>query len=187
MSEPSAIPQEDQVRPEETTDAPYVIDDDFVRWITGLLDDGQVEAVERELASLHSADLADLLERLHPDDRTTVVGIIRPMLRLDAEVLTHLNEDVRDEVFALLTPQEIAAALTELDSDDALTLIEDLEDDERDAVLAALPIRRRLLVEEGLTFPEYSAGRLMQREYIAVPMFWTVGKTIDYLRAAEDL
>lgn len=188
MTNPSSPPpSEEQTRPEETTETAYVVDDDYVRRISELLEAGRTGEVERIIALLHSADLADLLERLHPEDRTTVVGIIRPLLRLDGEVLTYLNEDVRAEIFKQLTPQEIAAALAGLDSDDALTLIEDLEEDEREEILAALPVRRRLLVEEGLTFPEYSAGRLMQREYIAVPMFWTVGKTIDYLRAADDL
>ncbi|MEO3433662.1 magnesium transporter [Inquilinus sp. CAU 1745] len=174
-------------RLEETTDATPVIDDAFIERITQSLDEGAIDEVERELAVLHSADLADLLEHLHPEDRATIVGIIKPTLKLDAEVLTHLDEEIRSQVFELLTPGEIAAALAELDSDDALTLIEGLEEEEREEILAALPVRRRLLVEEGLTFPEYSAGRLMQREYIAVPMFWTVGRTIDYLRAAEDL
>lgn len=139
------------------------------------------------VAGLHSADLADLLELLPADDRATVVGVIRPQLRIDADVLAYLDEEIRDQVVAMLSPDEVAAALAELDSDDALALIEGLDDDERATVMARLPAAMRRVVEEGLTYPEYSAGRLMQREFVAVPMFWTVGKTIDYLRAAPDL
>lgn len=157
--------------------------------------DAVKEALEQEnllrvadlVEGLHSADLADLLERLPADDRAAVVRVIRPHLRIDADVLAYLDEGVRDQVVAMLSPDELAAALAELDSDDALALIEGLEDEERAAVLTRLPAAMRRVVEEGLTYPEYSAGRLMQREFVAVPMFWTVGKTIDYLRAAPDL
>ncbi len=148
--------------------------------------DAAAEA-QRLVAPLHAADLADLLEHLHPDHRTQLVDLIRPRIIDDPEMLSHLDEEVRGQVLPLLAPQEIAQALAELDSDDALGLAEDLADDIREAVLEALPARERLLVEEGLTFPEYSAGRLMQREVVAVPMFWTVGKTIDWLRTVETL
>jgi len=161
--------------------------DKLVRKIEAALDDHNLRKVENRLAKLHSADLADLLERLHRDDRDTVVDIIRPQLQSDPDVLTHLQEDVRDQVLERLEPEEIAGALVELDSDDALDLVEDLDEEEREQILASMPAAARLLVEQGLTFPENSAGRLMQREFVAVPMFWTVGKTIDYLRAADDL
>jgi len=178
---------EEETREAETTEPGFGVSVDLVREIEGYLDSARLDKVERAVTELHSADLADLLERLHPDDRNTVVGIIRPSLRIDAEVLTHLHEEVRDEVMSLLDAGEIAAALGELDSDDAFELIEGLDEDLRDEVLSFLPAADRLLVEEGLTYPEYSAGRLMQREFVAVPMFWTVGKTIDYLRANKDL
>ena len=102
-------------------------------------------------------------------------------------MLTHLDEDVREQVLERLEPAEIAGAMVELDSDDAVDLIEDLDEEDREEILASMPTAARMLVEEGLTFPENSAGRLMQREFVAVPMFWTVGKSIDYLRVADDL
>jgi magnesium transporter len=111
----------------------------------------------------------------------------RPHLIGDPEVLTYLDEALREQILDILEPGEIARAMAELDSDDALGLVEDLDEEKREAVLDALPARERLLVEEGLTFPEYSAGRLMQREVVAVPMFWTVGKAIDWLREARNL
>lgn len=159
----------------------------MVRKIEAALDDNNLRRVEKRLARLHSADLADLLERLSKDDRDTVIDLIRPQLQVDAEVLTHLDEDVREQVLERLEPEEIAGAMVELDSDDAVDLIEDLDQEDREQILASMPTAARLLVEEGLTFPENSAGRLMQREFVAVPMFWTVGKSIDYLRVADDL
>lgn len=185
-----------ETRAEEIDNAPpapmeMVEDDqarrDLVDRIEGLLDNAQLEEAERVILELHSADLADLLEQLGPDDRRLVIGLIRPQLSEDPEFLTHLGEAVRVDVLDLLSPEEVARALTELDSDDALYVVEDLDEEKREAVLARLPTSERKLVEEGLTFPEYSAGRLMQREMVAVPMFWTVGKTIDFLRESEDL
>ncbi len=165
----------------------YGLSHEMLQAVEDALDAYNLQGVEKLVVPLHSADMADLLEQLHPDDRRTVVGIIRPHLIEDAEVLTYLDEDVRDQVMELLAPEEIATALAELDSDDALGVIEDMEDEDREKVLEALPTAARVFVEEGLNFPEYSAGRLMQREVVAVPMFWTVGKTIDWLRETEDL
>ncbi|NBC33718.1 MAG: magnesium transporter [Alphaproteobacteria bacterium] len=155
--------------------------------IETLLTENAEEDVVALLATLHSADLANLLARLEPEDRQRTIGLLEPHLQSDPEVLTYLNEEVREEVLALFHPTQLARALTELDSDDAFDLIEDLEEDTRTRVLAALPTLERRWAEEALALPEYSAGRLMQREFLAVPMFWTVGKTIDYLRVAENL
>ena len=191
MSDPVLAPDAPEKGPEEAVPAdatpPIGLTDKLVRKIEKALDEHNLRKVERKLAPLHSADLADLLERLHKDDRDTVVDLIRPQLQIDADVLTHLQDEVREQVLERLEPEEIAGALVELDSDDALDLVEDLDDQEREEILASMPTAARMLVEEGLTFPENSAGRLMQREFVAVPMFWTVGKTIDYLRAADDL
>ena len=145
------------------------------------------ESVLAAIESLHSADIADLLEQLSEEDRQSLIAILRPQLSLEPEFLSYLADDVREDVLEGLHPYEVAGAIAELESDDALELIEDLDPDERHKVLESLPASERRILEEGLTFPEDSAGRLMQREVVAVPMFWTVGKTIDYLRTAEDL
>ncbi|MCB9947676.1 MAG: magnesium transporter [Rhodospirillaceae bacterium] len=181
MSETAAAVGDD--RPEEG----YGLSHEMLQAVEEALDAYNLQDVEKLVVPLHSAVMADLLEQLHPEDRRTVVGIIRPHLIADAEVLTYLDEEVRGQVIELLAPEEIASALAELDSDDALGVIEGLEEEEREKVLEALPTAARMFVEEGLTFPEYSAGRLMQREIVAVPMFWTVGKTIDWLRETEGL
>jgi len=94
---------------------------------------------------------------------------------------------VREEVIDALGPQEVAQAFSELDSDDALDVLEDLDEEAKQRILASVPIEERVILEQGLTYPEESAGRLMQRKLVAVPSFWTVGETIDFLRAAADL
>jgi magnesium transporter len=184
---PDAAPR-DRPEPEQaSTENPYGLQDELQQRIEEALDAAQLGEAEKIVAQLHSADLADLLERLHPEDRLTIIGLIRPQLRDNPEVLTYLDEEIRGEVLESMEPEELALALAELDSDDALGIIEELEESQRRTVLDGLPALDRRWAEEGLSFPEYSAGRLMQREFIAVPMFWTVGKTIDYLREAENL
>ncbi len=160
----------------------------FVRDIEEAIDEARFEAVAATLEPLHPSDLAAVLEALRPEDRRTVIGLIRGHLRDDGEVLVWLNDDVRGEVLEILGSVDTAAAVAELDSDDALVVIGSLDEAQREQVLANLPQAVRLVLEEGLDFPESSAGRLMQRELVAVPDYWTVGKTIDWLReAAEDL
>ncbi|MBM3571938.1 MAG: magnesium transporter, partial [Alphaproteobacteria bacterium] len=134
---------------------------------------------------LHSADVADLLERLDDEQRRRVVEAIRR--RFDPEILSHLDDSVRELVVEILGAQDVAAAVSELDTDDAVDLVEDLDDDIRQRVLAALPAAERVLVEQGLTFPEESAGRLMRREVVAIPQGWTVGQTIDFMRTSQAL
>jgi magnesium transporter len=135
--------------------------------------------------SEHAADIAHLLEQLNGDERRLFIEITRHVL--DPEMLTHLDETVREEVLEYLTPHEVAQAVVELDSDDAVDILEDLDEEQKRQILERIPPEERALIEEGLTFPEESAGRLMQRELVAVPSYWTVGETIDFLRAAGEL
>ncbi|NBX07594.1 MAG: magnesium transporter, partial [Proteobacteria bacterium] len=133
---------------------------------------------------LHPADKADLLERISIDEIQILVS--QYGAEFDPEILPYLDEDVREDVVEMLGPEVFAASLPELDSDDVVTLAEELEPDELDDALAALPARDRVLVEQSLSYPEDSAGRLMQREMVVVPPFWTVGQTIDFLRSTEE-
>jgi magnesium transporter len=107
--------------------------------------------------------------------------------RLAGEVFAEMNDWVREELIDALEPHEVAEIAGELETDDAVAIIEDMEEDEQRAVLRALAPDDRAAIEEALSFPEESAGRLMQRDLVAVPEHWTVGQVIDYLRAAEDL
>ena len=133
---------------------------------------------------LHHADIADLLERLNTEDRGQVIDLLRD--DFDPEILTELDETVRDQVIDRIGVAEVVAAVQELDSDDALEVVEELDKDEQQQVLDAIPIGDRRRIEEGLSYPEDSAGRLMQREVVTVPTFWNVGQTIDYIRESAD-
>ena len=135
------------------------------------------------LAPLHPADQADLLERLPPFRAAELVRILGDSL--DAETLIYLDENTRDEIVDVMGMEALARQLPDLETDDAVNIIEELEQDEIDDVLAALPAEDRVLVEEGLAYPEDSAGRMMQREIVTVPSFWTVGRTIDFLRTSR--
>ena len=132
---------------------------------------------------LHPADKADFLERISVEDLRILVGQLG--LDFDAEILPYLHEEVREIVRNFLDPDVFAASLPELDSDDVVTIAEELRPEQLDRALAALPAQDRVLVEQSLAYPEDSAGRMMQREMVVVPPFWTVGQTIDFLRSSE--
>ncbi|MGC6452667.1 MAG: magnesium transporter [Candidatus Puniceispirillaceae bacterium] len=135
------------------------------------------------VAPLHPADQADLLERLPQPQAAELIRILGDSL--DAETLIYLDENTRDEIVDVMGMEALARQLPDLDTDDAVNIIEELEQDEIDDVLAALPAEDRVLVEEGLAYPEDSAGRMMQREIVTVPSFWTVGRTIDFMRSSQ--
>jgi len=132
------------------------------------------------VAYLHPADVADLLEHLDEDGRDTLIEIFQGAL--DPEVFSELDENVRDDLVEKLGFDYVASAVTELNTDDAVQVMEELEEHEQKQVLEAIPAGDRTLIEEGLAYPEDSAGRLMQREVMTVPEFWNAGETIDFLR-----
>ncbi|KIN61726.1 Magnesium transporter [Sulfitobacter noctilucae] len=136
---------------------------------------------------LHAADIADLLEQINSFERSKLIRLYD--MEFDGEILSELDESIREEVIAILTPQVLSQAVRELDSDDVVDLIEDLEDAQQNVILDVLEEVDRAAVEQALTFPEYSAGRLMQREVVMAPEHWSVGQAIDHLRNTpeEDL
>ena len=137
------------------------------------------------LEPLHAADIADFLEQVDGGERREIL-LLTPEV-VDGDVLSDLDEGLREEVIAFLPPGQLAEAVRELDSDDVVDLIEDLDAPQQEAVLDALEDADRAAVEKAMTYPEYSAGRLMQREVVMAPEHWTVGEAIDHLRAKEDL
>ncbi|MBH62969.1 MAG: magnesium transporter [Alphaproteobacteria bacterium] len=158
---------------------------EHVQAVTQAIEDENLDQVRTLVEPLHSADVADLVEQLEPDERRVLVDVIRGFVA--SEVLPHLGDALLDDVLEHLGVQDVAAAVAELDVDDAIDIIEDLDEDEQREVLNALPAFERLQIEEGLAFPEDSAGRLMQRDFMAIPAYWTVGQTIDYMRRTDDL
>ncbi|HEY5723671.1 MAG TPA: magnesium transporter [Allosphingosinicella sp.] len=158
---------------------------EFVREVIERAEAGDSEGARALVEPLHPADIADLFELLDSDDRRTLAAALADML--DGDVLAEMNEHVREELIDALDPHQVAEIAGELETDDAVAIIEDMEEDDQRAVLRALDPDDRAAIEEALTYPEESAGRLMQRDLIAVPEHWTVGQVIDYLRAGEDL
>ena len=141
-------------------------------------------AVWALIADLHYTDIADLVERLHDENRSRLLTIMGP--EFDGDVLIELDETVRDQVIDEVGLETVAQAVTQLESDDAVEIIEELEEHEQQQVLNAISDEDRALIEESLRFPKDSAGRLMQRELVTAPTFWDVGNTIDFLRRNAD-
>jgi magnesium transporter len=175
---------------EAASAAPALSDDDqfapsFVSEIIERLEEGDTAHVQDLIEPLHPANIADLFEQLDSEHRRLLAAALGS--RLDGDVLAEMNDWVRDDLIDALAPQEVADLATQLDTDDAVAIIEDLEADEQRAVLRAMPADDRAAIEAALSYPEESAGRLMQRELIAVPEHWTVGQIIEYLRENPEL
>ncbi|PWG02569.1 magnesium transporter [Sphingosinicella humi] len=158
---------------------------DFVRRVLERVQAGDADGARELVDPLHPADIADLFEIVDRDERQALAAAIADLL--DAEVFSEMNDWVREELIDALEPHEIADIAGQLETDDAVAIIEDMEEDDQRAVLRALDPDDRAAIEEALTFPEESAGRLMQRDLIAVPEHWNVGQVIDYLRSGEGL
>jgi magnesium transporter len=158
---------------------------DFVDAVATAIAASDQPALRRLLDGLHPADLADLMETLEPDQRVLLITSLGR--DFDVEALAELDENVRDELLKALPGDTIASAVRELDTDDALYLIEHLDHREQQAILAKVPPEDRTALRRGLDYPEDTAGRLMQTEFVAVAPYWTVGQTIDYLRTEPDL
>ncbi len=129
----------------------------------------------------HPADVAHLIEQLDGKDRRALLSLWKG--GMDGEILSELDENLREEVIEGLAPDELAEAVRELDSDDVVDLVEYLDEDQQEAVLDALEPSDRVVVEQSLSYPEESAGRHMQVELVRAPAHWTVGEAIDYLRS----
>ena len=153
--------------------------------VIAALADGHTRRVRALVSPLHPADQADLIERLNTPQRKRLLVMMAPVL--DPDTLTYLDDDLLEDALEAIGAKKAAEALVEMDSDDAIDIIEELDDEERDSLLASLPAAERLIVEEGLSYPEDSAGRMMQREVVVAPAHWTVGQTIDFMRSEDDL
>ena len=174
------------ISPEEQREEDaYTLDKSTVQAALDAVERGDRKAVDALLQPMHPADIADLLEQIGEDDRRRLVRLIGR--RFDGDVLSESDEAIRDEIIEEMDPQALAGAVRELESDDVVDIIEDLDEPQKEAVLDALDDAERVAVERAMSYPEYSAGRLMQRELVAVPEHWTVGQAIDHLRRAEHL
>ncbi|WP_019961592.1 magnesium transporter [Woodsholea maritima] len=158
----------------------------LVAEVAGAVADRDGPLIRHLFADLHPADAADLLEQLSYEQQELIAALAPDVLT--GEVLAELAEDTRADFIEVLDPAHIAEAIMELDSDDMTMMVEELEPDVREQVLAGVPDAERERLESSLAFDEETAGRLMQREFVAAPLFWTVGDVIDHMRSkAEDL
>ena len=185
IATPAHEPQEAAVTEDRVHDKEDRLRASFVREVLDAVADGDDETARSLVTDLHPADIADLIELAPNDERPDLIEALAGIV--DADVYAELNEHVREDMIDEMEPQQVADLAAQLDTDDAVAILEDLEADEQQAVLQAMEPDDRAAVEEALTYPEESAGRLMQRDLIAVPEHWKVGQVIDYLRSGDEL
>ena len=187
MTDAADIPPGDEPR----TDPNALRDvDDHLNplWIDRLrahLAAGEDAEIVDMMAPLHASDTGDVLVALEADERVRLVKMLGD--RFDYSALTEVDDAIRTEIIDGLPNEQIARGVSALDSDDAVQILEDIDAPAREEILARMPAFERLSLKRSLDFPEDSAGRRMQTEFIAIPPFWTVGQTIDYLREDKEL
>ncbi len=170
---------------DETIDERFELSRKLVAGILYAVDAQDRQTLSELMDPLHAADIADLLEQINAYDRRRLIQLYDR--EFDGDILSELDESIREEVIAILNPHVLAEAVRELESDDVVDLLEDLEEPQQEAILDVLEDSDRVAVEQSLRFPENSAGRLMQREVVMAPDHWTVGQAIDHMRAHEGM
>ena len=170
---------------EDSLDDENTLTKSFVRKVRDALDAGQTDRVYQLVEPLHPADVADLFELIEADERPALAKAISDLM--GSEVFAELNDHVRELLVESLSHGEVADIAEQLDTDDAVAMLEDLDLDDQQAVLAEMEPEDRAAIESALSYPEETAGRLMSRDYVAVPEHMTVGDVIDFLRDGRDL
>ena len=158
---------------------------EFISTFSNNIENKNVDFINQTLKDLHEADIANLIENLNPDARKKLIEI--ESSNIEPEIFIELNESVQSEVLQLLSIDSLIKIIKRLESDNAIKILENLSKGIKEKVLEKLPPKDKFLLQEGLSYPEDSAARIMQREFTAVPSNWTVGQTIDYLREDKDL
>jgi len=170
---------------DERMDEENTLKKEYVERIVDALDAGDKQRVYDLVEPLHPADVADLLELLQKDERFQLIGAITDLMTSD--VVAELNDYVREELMEALPAGAVAQIAEQLDTDDAVQLIEDLDEEDQQAILAELDPEDRIAIQTALAYPEETAGRLMSREFVAVPEHISIGDLIDFLRDGRDL
>jgi len=157
----------------------------FITVFSEKINIGDLKFINQTLKDLHPSDTANLIENLSYETRIKLIEI--ESFNIAPEIFIELNESIQSEVLHLISIDSISEIIKRLESDDAVSILENLELEKKNLILDKLPPKDRFLLEEGLSYPEDSAARIMQREFTAIPSDWTVGQTIDYLRESKDL
>jgi len=165
-------------------DEAFGINDRFVDEVLEAVENKDAAALGGLLDPVHPADVAHLIEVIDGRSRTELLTLWQG--GLDGEVLSELDENLREEVINSLAPAELVDAVRDLESDDVVDLVEDLGSEQQEAVLDALEASDRVAVEKALAYPEESAGRHMQVELVRAPIHWNVGEAIDFLRSDDN-
>ena len=161
------------------------LDQDRIDAVLQAVEAADSAAVAALLDPLHAADIADLLEQIGGADRRALLALWSH--EIDGEILSEISDAIREEVIDALPRAVLIDAVRDLESDDVVDLLEDLDLPQQGMILDALESADRVAVEQAMAYPEYSAGRLMQRETVVAPSHWTVGEAIDFLRKADHL
>jgi magnesium transporter len=169
---------------ESLLDEVLPVSPELVAEIVYALEVGDKDHIDYLLEPLHNADIADVFEQLNDNHRRQLTSFIGS--ELDHEVLSELDDGTLDDVIAEMDDEDVARAVSQMESDDAIHVLEDMDEDEQRKIIDALPDEDRLVVEEGLSYPEESAGRLLQRKLVSVPGQWSVGKVIDHFRTENS-
>jgi len=157
----------------------------FITIFSEKINISDLQFINQTLKDLHPSDVANLIENLSYETRVKLIKI--ESVNIAPEIFIELNESIQSEVLQLLSIDSISNIIKRLESDDAVSILENLELEKKNLILDKLPPKDRFLLEEGLSYPEDSAARIMEREFTAIPSNWTVGQTIDYLRESKDL
>ncbi|MGO4573671.1 magnesium transporter [Microvirga sp. 2TAF3] len=157
----------------------------FLEAMTDAIEASDSDRLQHLVEDFHESDLGDLLEALAAEYRPRLIELLGSAF--DFTALTEVDDAVREEILEELETSTVAEGVRELDSDDAVTILESLDEEEKAEVLDQLPAIERVALQRSLDYPGDSAGRRMQTEFIAVPPFWTVGQTIDFMRDTADL
>ena len=158
---------------------------EFISIFSDKIKSSDIKFINQTLADLHPSDVANLIENLSSETRAKLLEIEE--FDIEPEIFIEINESIQSEVLQLLSSDSVSKIIKRLESDNAISILENLSSDKKKLVLDKLPPKDRFLLEEGLSYPEDSAARIMQREFTAVPSDWSVGQTIDYLRESKDL
>ena len=158
---------------------------EFIKVVTDKIANNDALFIINSFKEMHPADAADIIEHLSENDRESLIKL--NSFKIDPEVFVELNESVQTEIIKFLSSESIVRILKNLESDDAISILENIEEKNKNSILSALPPKDRFALLEGLSYPEDSAARIMQREFTAIPSNWSVGQTIDYLRENKDL
>ena len=165
--------------------ASYGITEEQISSILQCIKDKNFSSIDEKIKNMHPADIAELIVSLDNDDRIIFIDQLKH--RINPDVFTYLEDSIKEEVLEQMGTVGVAAALTDMDSDDAVNILEELDEEQQSEILKSIPASERAILEAALAYPEDSAGRLMQSNTVYVPAFWSVQETMDYIKESQDL